>query len=268
MARIRNRYVGLALLAGPTLAGFMSLSALCGAENARVPAKYVTRGSIRPDLALALRAYGDRLQKPGKERIVIAGTVSVRGSAEAPFQVTQELPNLCRFDVQSGPLAGSAGFDSQQYWRKNGMPQKQDADLLRTLIYDSPARFFLMQADRMPVRKLGSRFRLDGLIGKPYSGTTYDIYLAVDTLADFAGSKRQPKHFYLNSNTLLVERIDYLDALGGNGHVQCLVSGWLTVANNRVPQIIRRIENGTEVLRLTVTVAAFGPSVPDGAFRP
>lgn len=255
-------------LAKLTLPALAVMAGLFGASTVTGPAKYVTPGTLRPDLEFALRAYGDRLQKPGRERAVVVGSISRNGSAPAPFQWTQELPNLCRLDVQSGPLAGSFGFDGQQYWKKSASVQKQDTDLMETLIYDTPVRFFLLQSDRVPLRKLGSRFRLDGLIGKPYSGITYDIFLAVDTVPEAVGSKRQPKHYYINSNTQLVERVDYLDAIDGNVHVQTLIGGWITVSNNRVPQTIRRLENGTEVLRLTVSSAVLGPSVPDSAFHP
>ncbi len=65
----------------------------------------------------------------------------------------------------------------------------------------------------------------------------------------------------------MMERVHYQDADNPSTKVEILLDNWTTISGNRVPRLIRRLENGVEVLRLTVNSAAIGPSVADGAFQ-
>lgn len=229
---------------------------------------YVKREVLRPELEFALAAYGDRLVKPGRERVTWSGSLVRKGAADKKFTLTGELPDLIRIDIQDSPdAAKSVGFDGNSAWKAGGALQKEDSDLIETLLYDTPERFFLMQSQGVSLRKLGSNFRLDGKVGTPYSGPTYDVYFGLETVKASATEKVQPKYYLVNYNTLLLERVQYEDASAGGVKVQTLIEAWRTVDGNKVPGIIRRVENGVEVMRLTIGAASLGPAVADNAFR-
>ena len=138
--------------------------------------------------------------------------------------------------------------------------------MVETLSYDTPVCFFYGPVSGYPARKLGSRFRSDGLKSGPYIGPSYDVYLVRVPVQQSGKIKQQPKLYHVNSDTQLVERVVYQD-VNTQKTVEIILGNWTTISKNRVPQLIQRLENGVEVLRLTVTSATLGPSVADNAFQ-
>src|SRR6266853_1006605 len=67
------------------------------AADKQQPPKYVSVGSLPPGWQVALWRHGDRMEKPGKERLTLAGTVTHKGSATTQFQAIHELPNSVRY---------------------------------------------------------------------------------------------------------------------------------------------------------------------------
>jgi hypothetical protein len=247
-----------ALLLGATLAVAYS----------QQPAKYVTLGAVPPGWQLALVNYGDRLQRPGKERLTISGTVVRNGSSTSPFQLIHELPNSVSYTEQSGVNASTLVFAGGQFAKSGGgTVQQQDLDLIETLAYDSQTRLLYLPSNNIPVRKLGSRFRSDGQTGKVYSGPVYDVYLVMESVQQVGKVKQQAKYFHVNSDTQLLDSVHYQDADNPNTRVDVFLDNWTRISNNQAPQTIRRLENGVEVLRFTVGSAVLGPSVADGAFQ-
>lgn len=257
------RFLVLVFFGAGLLPGQNALQPNPGAASTRMKP-----GLLRAELEFSVEAHGDRMLKPGKERMVLAGTITRPASGSEPFQLVRQLPDLTRLDVQgAGTGAPAIGFDGSAPWTTAGRFEAGDSGLIESLVYDTPERFFFMQAQGVPARKLGANFRMDGKTGTPYSGPCYDIYLAVDSVRTANGTKLQPKYYLVNSSTLLLERIQYRDASAGNVSIETVISDWLTVNGNRVPKTILRLEKGVEVLRLTVNSAAFGPAATDGAFR-
>src|SRR5712691_967623 len=65
--------------------------------------EYVRAGRLWPQLRWHLKMLGDRIEKPGKERITIAGTIKRAGDSQAlPMAVTLEFPDRLRLTVQDG----------------------------------------------------------------------------------------------------------------------------------------------------------------------
>jgi len=244
----------------------VAFPALWGGDNSQAQ-KFLRPGALPPGWQIPLLTMGDRMLKPGKERLVVAGTVTRNGSATTQFQATHELPNSIRYQEQGGPAAGTVVFDGNQFGKSAGSAQKLDSDLVETLAFDSPVWFLYAPAKGLPVRKLGSRFRTDGQKGSAYSGSVHDVYLLLVPVQQPGKVKQQPKFFHVNSDTQLIERVSYQDADSPGTKVEIVLGNWATVSNNKVPQLIRRLENGVEVLRFNITSAVFGPSLADGAFQ-
>jgi hypothetical protein len=257
----------------PTGMGLLTMLAACGWGGAPLmgqttavsPPKYVKAGALPPGWQPPLWTYGDRLQKAGKERLVIAGTVT-RGSSTAPFQAIQELPYLLQYQEGTGSSGGTVVFNGTQYGARGNSLATPNTDLVETLSYDTPVCFFYGPVSGYPARKLGSRFRSDGLKSGPYIGPSYDVYLVLVPVQQSGKIKQQPKLYHVNSNTQLIERVYYQD-VNTQKAVLITLGNWTTISNNRVPQLIQRLENGVEVLRLTITSAVLGPSIADNAFQ-
>lgn len=239
---------------------------LRGGDVSQAP-KHVTIGALPPGWQLALLTYGDRMQKPGKERLTISGTVTRGGSATAQFQVIHELPNSIRYQEQGGSGATTVVFDGNQYGKSSGNPQKQDSDLVETLVYDSPTGFMYAPVSGVSIRKLGSRFRTVGIKDDPFAGSAHDVYVILTSIRQAGKIKQQPKFYHVNSDTFLLDRVNYQDTDNPGTRVEIILNDWAVVAGNRIPQLIRRLENGVEVLRFNITSAVFGPSVADGSFQ-
>jgi hypothetical protein len=225
-------------------------------------------GDLPVGWQLVLLNQGDRMQKAGKERMTISGTLTRAGSAKSQFQVIHELPNSIRFQEDNGSGGSTAiVFDGTQYGKSNGSLQKADDDLVETLAYDSPTAFLYAPASGLAIRKLGSRFRSVGSDDKVFAGSAYDVYAIMAPVQQSKKIKQQPKFYHINSDTYLLERIGYQDADNPATKIEIVLSDWTTVSGNKIPRQLRRLENGIEVLRLDIATAAFGPAVADGSFK-
>src|SRR5215213_5286196 len=104
---------------------------------------YVQRSSLLPGLRDALKAAGDRMDKPGKERLVRAGTLT-RGSElqASPVSLALEFPDRLRVEEQTGAQSRVITFDGQSATLNGGEALSgADEDLVETLVYDSAEHF-------------------------------------------------------------------------------------------------------------------------------
>jgi hypothetical protein len=243
-------------------AGAMQVFAQCPAEN-RV-FKHIRGTHGRPGIDASLDAHGRRFRAPGQERAVLTGTLITKQiPGGAGVRIVQQLPDLTRVEAQIGPRGKVVAFDGQKGWTDTGAPAKDDTALLESLVSDAPERFFQMQEEPVPIRRLGALFRIDGQVGTTYSGPLYDIYMVLEPAKVKSGGAKT-KHYYVNSRTRLMERVAYVD--DDNTPVRTIVDSWQDVGQNRVPRVLRRLENGTEVMRITIEAAQFSPAVADRSF--
>ena len=217
--------------------------------------KYVQPGSLRPEFQVALEHFGSRLSVPGREALLLVGTIAHDGGAKAPFQASMEAPDKVRFEEGSPGSATLSGFDGTQHWSNKASVVRADEALLETVLFNSFERLLFRQQAGQATRKIGSRFRVDGgASGAAYTGPVYDIYAVYDDLPGNGKSRQTWKWYYLNSNTLLLERIEYQGADGTT--TTTLLEQWTQFGGDWVPRSIRRIENGKEVLRIEVAAAS------------
>lgn len=232
--------------------------------------QYVHRARLRPQLREALRSVGDRLERPGKERLTLIGTLT-RSVATAPeilpVRLFLQLPDRMRLEEQIGTRVRISIFDGRNLVKTGGPLSQTDVDLAETLVFDSTDHFFLGQAQGLATRFLGNRFRPDDGRTPKYGGPFFDLYQVTDLIPAGQTVRRQPKAYGLNSDTLRLERVQYeIVRAGGAVKVEVQVTNWQSVAGQLVPGKITRTENGAPVLTFVFTSASLGASLPDGIF--
>jgi hypothetical protein len=162
----------------------LALSAAESEKKATSPT-YISLGAVPENLRVALFKHGDRLAKQGRERVTQSGVVTRTNSGSVAFQLVRELPVSIRYQEQG---SGTLVFNGSQYAKGAATSvDRASADVIETLAYDTPERFFSLVARGVAMRKLGSRFQIVGSGGVRAVNAAYDIYAAVDTVQQTAG---------------------------------------------------------------------------------
>ncbi len=226
---------------------------------------YVRRAQMSPRLAMNLNALGNRLEKPGQERLALVGTWRVAGRAQPQeFAATLEFPDRLRLAV-GGPQNRVITFDGEQT-KATQTPDADELDLIETLAYDSAEHFFAAQMQGNATRFLGARFRTDDGSTPDYNGPYFDIYKIADQIKT-SEQERPAKLYYFNSDTLLLERVTYaINRDGSEISVETKLSDWRVVDGQQVARRIERFENGKPVFALTIRSAGLGRRADDGIF--
>ena len=225
---------------------------------------YVNRGRLSPRLNWNLNALGNRLEKPGKERLTITGELrSSSDSLVREITATLEFPDEMRL-VQNGAQSRSITFDGQKTKRQLS---SEELDLIESLTYDSAEHFFNAQMQGNAMRFLGSRFRTDDGSNPDYNGPYFDIYKIADRM-EASGEERAAKLYYFNSETLLLERVTYVvNRNGSEINIETKLSDWRDEDGQKVARRIERLENGKSVFVLNIGSAQFGKRADDGMFQ-
>jgi hypothetical protein len=158
-------------------------------------------------------------------------------------------------------------LDGHELNAVGGTIDSGERDIIETLVYDAADHFFTMQMRGEATRFLGGRFRMDDGSAANYSGPYYDIYQVGDQIKASVDGRQQGKHYYFNSDTLLLERVRYQINRGGTRvEVDNLIGDWRKEQGQQIARRIERIENGSSVFMLTVGSAILAPRVDDGIF--
>lgn len=221
---------------------------------------YVQPSYLTPQARMILAATGDRLSRPGKERLVISGTLTTGERSSIPCQITFQLPLKLRVETSDGTIA----FDGERTSTTKGGINAEDEKLLDSTLLDTTERFLYGQVQGTPMRFLGYRFRMDDGTNPKYEGPYYDVYQVQDVVS-LKGSGSRPKRYYFSSSTQLLEKVRYEESDGGK-EIEVQVGGWQKVSNQSVPGFIRRLENGVQVFALSLGSGTVGPRVDDSIF--
>jgi len=229
---------------------------------------YVNRSRLSPKLIMHLNALGDRLEKPGKERLII--TVELRSSADPhPREIaaTLEFPDKLRLGIQNGHQNRLITFADRGTKATQSPVTDDELDLIESLSYDSAEHFFTAQMKGNAMRFLGARFRLDDGSSPDYTGPYYDLYKIADQI-DSSHQERPAKLYYFNSETLLLERVTYvINRNGSEISVETKLSDWRDEDGQKLARRIERLEDGKTVFVLNVRSAQFGRRADDGTFQ-
>lgn len=230
-------------------------------------AAYVRRSNLSPKLVWHLNALGDRLDRPGKERLSVTGTLSRANDSETEIVAVFEFPDRLRLTMQKGNQSRVITFDGEQTRSVGNNLNIAEQDLIETLVYGSEEHFFNTQMQGQATRFLGSRFRVDDGSSAGYNGPYYDVYKVSEQIKTSTEKREQPKLYYFNSETLLLERVTYeIDRNRSTVKVEERISGWARDQGQQVARRIERLENGESVFVLTVRTAGFSARADDGIF--
>lgn len=223
---------------------------------------------MRPQLSAALRALGDRIEKPGKERLTLSGVLQRTGDTQAtPFVAIYQQPGRLRFQDAQGLSARTITFNGQRAEKLGGSLTAEEEALVETLVYDTPEGFFSGQMEGAATRFLGPRFSADDGAAEDYGGPYYDIYQMADRVKVTGDILARPKLFLFNSDTQLLELVRYQVGAGGMiTDVEVRLGDWQKTEDQMIPRRIVRLENNEPVLSLIITAVAFSPGVEDGLF--
>ena len=244
-------------------ARYPKITAQNNARRASVErAAYVRRSNLSPKLVWHLNALGDRLEKPGRERLNLTGTLS-RGNSSEEVVAVFEFPERLRLTIQKGSEIRVISFDGEHANSVDSV----DEDLLETLVYGSAEHFFNTQMQGMSTRLLGSRFLLHRGSTADFIGPYYDVYKVTDQIKTSHDQREQYKFYYFNSDTLLLERVTYeINRNGATVNVEERLGDWAREEGQQVARRIERFENGELVFVLTVRTARLSPRADDAVF--
>lgn len=217
---------------------------------------YIRASALPPKLVWHLKAMGDRLEKPGRERLTVTGTLT-RANDSQPAEVTavSEFPDRLHLTIQNGNQTRIITFDGDQTTESSLDTAEQD--LIETLVYGTAEHFFNTQMQGMATRLLGSRFLLHRGSTADYNGPSYDVYKVAE-------QGERVKLYYFNSDTLLLERVTYdITRNGSTVKVEERLGDWTKEDGQQVARRIERLENGESVFVLTVRTARFGEHADD-----
>jgi hypothetical protein len=229
-------------------------------------ADLVAQGMLSSQLHGPLQVLGNRLQRPGLERLTMMGLLVHAGDAQAsPFALIWELPGRVRLTEQRGGDTHVLVFDGQNIKSSDSQIDLRDHRTLELLVFDAVEHFFIAQANgAAATRFLGDRFRAEGNI----DNTPYDLVEVTEQIG-FAGDARaQTRIYYINSDTRLVERLDYQDQRSGSeSFVDVRFSDWRALGREQVAHRIEQFENNKPMLTLVIASVSVGPRRDDGAFE-
>jgi hypothetical protein len=203
-------------------------------------------------------ALGQRLCRPGKERIVASGSLTYFGDnppqTEA-VRITWQFPLKARLERDGTLLA----FDRSN--PRKAMPEaKKAVDTIQLLLEDSVEGLYALQKERISRRYLGSGFKLEGVKA---SDPGMDVVLM--TYPDhFHNEQPIQKSYWFDSGTKLLGVVAYTSASGAAMHI--VISDWRDVAGEKFPFCIERWEDNKLKIRLVLDSAAFMAGANDGTF--
>lgn len=228
---------------------------------------YVRRSMLRSKLGWALNQLGDRLEKPGKERINVSGSLQYgKNQISSSVRLVGEFPDRAQLRLVNSGTERVITFD-RAMTRAASQPSELEEALLETLVYDTADHFFWSQTQQQATRFIGSRFRTDDGSDANYQGPYYDVYQITEPIKISANEQVRTKFYYFNSDTLLLEKVVYqTNRQGRDIRVEVELSDWRSVSGQRIPHRIERREDGNSVLVVSLSTVNVGPKADDGTF--
>lgn len=225
---------------------------------------YLTASQFCGPLAKYAGALQPELGGPGRERLIISGTMELGGSA-TPFVFTRELDRKLRIDV-----LGSSPRSFVFLGLGSGAPQfpsivsDNDWSLVETLVDDSPEAFLYSQLGGTATRWLGGFYRADSSTAAGYTGPYYDVLVRSAEVHTLPGQPIRTKFFYFDSNSGLFAKCRYtIQRNGTEIDVEVDYENWTMAVTPPQPGLIVRKENGNTLFTLQVNAVQIAASTPD-----
>ena len=217
-------------------------------EFNRIPAQYRSYAT----------ALGQRLVKPGKERITVSGYLSYNPESQEkalPIQIILQYPMKIRVTLPGSSMAFNRFSRTQ-----NVPPPGRLAETIQLLLEDSVEGFLAIRSTVGLPRHLGSGYALaNAAAGSPGIDIVQMTYPDV-----FQNGQPIVKTYWFNSITKLLGMVGYFSASGAR--VDIVIDDWRDVEGEKIPFLIERYEDSKLTMRLTLSSAAVTAGIEDGTF--
>lgn len=251
---MRRRFAILGLVAYAAGIGF-------GQTAPRQP-RYFAAHTVDPELRHVALAVGPRLQAPGRERLIMTGTLT-RAGIQSALRVIRELPGLVRID-ETGGRGQALAFDLDRITGRAAI-ESADEDLLESMEADTAEYLLQMFGRNATLRLLGHRFRVANQTG---FGSEMDVYEMVAAVRVRGDAPVRTKHYMFDSRTGLLRRVGYKIAGDTQStYIETVYSDYATVAGHPIAGKIVRVVNGAPAFTFTRESASVIPAANDNAFR-
>jgi hypothetical protein len=162
-------------------------------------------------------ALGKRVRAKGKEQTMYIGEVIDSAGKRSPARIQHQLPILIRADgFRPGrPLS----FDGE---RTTGVLNKSDERLLEAFTLNTAEGMFALIRNGAALRHLGNGFGPDPRSAPNYAGPRLDIFQVNGTVPFSVDTSAQPRVFYFDSDTGLLQRTRSSDS-------ETRYSAWKTI---------------------------------------
>ncbi len=148
------------------------------AKLSSVPSISMWGKTLNPRFLATLDSLGDRMARPGKERLILQGTLTRQtGSKKAvsTFQIAWEFPGLLRLDEGAANRIRTIIYDGTVVWTSISPVTDSDVDLVETFAYDS-AEYLLISQIQGAYTKFLREDTIQGTKGKRSQDPTYEIH--------------------------------------------------------------------------------------------
>lgn len=233
---------------------FLSFPTHAGSQDGPAVVPSQTPMELKPYLI----APGQRLHKPGRERIEAAGNITYlegdRPRVE-PVRITWQIPLKVRLSRNGTWVGFDAGNPAQIVPRSPKV-----AETIQTLLEDSVEGLFALQKKRVSMRYLGSDFKLEGA---KESDPGMDVVL-ISYPDRFREKQTTLKSYWFDSSTKLLGVVAYTSASGAATHT--VIKDWREVSGEKIPFCIERWEDNRLAIRLVLDSVSVSAGANDGAF--
>lgn len=216
---------------------------------------YVTPAQLPPTLLRQFFALGDRLMKPGNERVTLTGTLTTANGTSGTV-IVLELGGKLNV-TWPGLSAARVVFDGTTPSVVGNVLNSND--LLEAFVDDLPDTLMLAVTKGTSPRLLGQRYTTP-------AGGFCDYYDVATYGQTNKQSKPLVKRYCFDSATSLLSSVRYITPSSQLTVTQ--FDGWATVNKQAVPYTIIRTLGGTQSFRFQVQNAIVSPSVADKTFAP
>ncbi len=224
------------------------------------PRYYPVHSVISP-VRQIVNALGDRVQKPGNERVILTGSLN-RSGLVSTVQIIFEMPGLLRID-ETGGKGRSLVYDLGSL-KGNSAVDDDDEGLAESIQNDTAEAFLGGLGPGSSVRHLGDCFKVKGETG---FGAEVDIYEIVSSIGVKRDKQTVTKRYMFDSNTGLLRRVVYRTQQSGRSvTAQTVLSGYSSIGGHMLPGKIARLVDGIEVFTFTRSGAAVQAAGKDNAF--
>jgi hypothetical protein len=258
---MKKKLLGSLLLFASSFAQVPPTSSHSPVSAGSNPPNYVSSFRLPSPTRKYVANFGKRIQTPGSERTVFAGTYTDKNSTGAATLIWQVPGNIQFRRPDSAPVLT---YSTAGGLLNAASIQSSDADVLESLLDDTAEAFFYGFGSNGGYRLLGQRFRADDGKTPDYQGPWYDVYEVNSTVKAQGAGTRRWKMYFFNSDTGRLAMTRYAD--GNKKAITTQFNNWTTINGESYPQQIVRLENGTTVFTFNIATATIGPAVADGLF--